>query len=124
MKSNRLLWIPRVLAIIFILFISLFALDAFSGKVPFAKQLVAFLIHLIPSYILVIILIISWKKPLIGGIVFIFLGIVALTFIITQFFIVAPAYSRTNLIFIFFLILSLPLLVVGVLFIIFNRKRI
>ena len=54
MKTNKLLWIPRVLAIMFILFISVFALDAFSGKVPFIKEFVGFLIHLIPSFILIV----------------------------------------------------------------------
>lgn len=51
--------LARVSAIIFILFISLFALDAGS--------IMGLLIHLIPSYFLVAILILAWKKPIWGG---------------------------------------------------------
>ena len=112
MKTSKLLWIPRVLAIMFILFVSLFALDSFPGKEPFVKELVGFLIQLIPSYILIIILIISWKQPLLGGIIFILLG-VAFTF----FFNAYKAIPN-------FLIIPLPPVLIGALFIIFDRKRI
>ena len=75
MKTGRLIWIPRVLAIIFIVFLSLFALDVFSGDAPFIKKLGGFIVHLIPSFILVLILLISWRKPLIGGFLFILLSL-------------------------------------------------
>ncbi|MBT8259738.1 MAG: hypothetical protein KJN82_00360, partial [Bacteroidia bacterium] len=69
-------WTPRILCILAILFLSLFALDAFGHEKSFWKQLLDFVIHLIPSFILLIILIISWKWELIGGIVFTVIGIV------------------------------------------------
>jgi hypothetical protein len=75
MKTDKLIWIPRVLAMIFIVFLSFFALDAFSGDASFIKKLGGFFVHLIPAFILVLTLLISWKKPLIGGSIFILVSI-------------------------------------------------
>ncbi len=71
-----LYWAPRILSIIFILFISLFALDIFDLKLGFWGTLLGLFMHLIPSFILIIILIISWKHEIIGGIAFIFAGLI------------------------------------------------
>jgi len=70
-----LYWLPRTLCIIAILFISLFALDAFAPGLTIWQQIGDFLIHLIPSFILLILLIIAWKWELIGGIIFTVIGI-------------------------------------------------
>jgi len=61
-KTKKILkWLPRVLMIIFIAFISIFALDVF-GEYSGFEFIVALLMHLIPSFILIIILVIAWKK--------------------------------------------------------------
>ena len=75
-KNSRKLiyWMPRILAIIFILFISALALDVFAESYSAAEVVVALLIHLIPSYLLIAILIVAWKHEKIGGISFIVLG--------------------------------------------------
>lgn len=59
-------WTPRVLSILLVLFISLFALDVFAEK----DWLVALLIHLIPSYVLILLAIIAWKNALIGSVLY------------------------------------------------------
>jgi hypothetical protein len=74
--SKKLLyWAPRASSIAFALFISLFALDAFDGNLPFGKQLLAFAIHLIPVYLIVIVLALAWKRESVGGAGFIILGL-------------------------------------------------
>ena len=73
--KNVLYWTPRILMIVFILFISLFALDAFNGDNSLTSKIGSFLIHMIPSVVLVILLLLSWKREWIGGIVFFLLGI-------------------------------------------------
>jgi hypothetical protein len=74
--STKLLhWLPRILCILAILFISLFALDAFDPKLTFWEQITGFIIHLIPSFLLMLILLLAWKKELIGGIVFTIIGL-------------------------------------------------
>ncbi len=50
---NRVLfWTPRILMILFIGFISLFALDSFAGNQSFPEKIGGFIIHLIPSAVL------------------------------------------------------------------------
>ena len=53
----------------------MFALDAFAPGQTTWQQFGAFFIHLIPSYILIALLIIAWKWELIGGIVFLIIGL-------------------------------------------------
>lgn len=67
-------WAPRILGILSIIFISLFALDAFQEGVPISQMLLGFGIHLIPSILLLIFLLIAWKWELVGGIIFILIS--------------------------------------------------
>ncbi len=62
-------WLPRVLSICFLAFISIFALDIFSEYSGFAIIL-PLLIHLIPSFILLVVALIAWKYELVGTIIF------------------------------------------------------
>jgi len=105
MKTHKLIWIPRVLAIVFIVFLLLFGLDVFSENAPFIKKLGGFFMHSIPSFILLLILFIFWKKPLISGFLFILFSI-AFTL-----------YFRTYGSLSTFLLLTLPVVLVGILFI-------
>ncbi|MFH1852501.1 MAG: hypothetical protein ABIA75_09160 [Candidatus Neomarinimicrobiota bacterium] len=73
--TKILLWTPRIITIIFALFISLFALDSFGAGNGFWKSIAAFLIHLIPTYLVVIVLILAWRRPWIGAVAYIGLGI-------------------------------------------------
>ena len=70
-----LLWLTRILAIVSILFMMMFSLDAFEGDEPFIRKLLAFLIHNIPALSLIIALIVSWKYEIAGGLIFILLFI-------------------------------------------------
>jgi hypothetical protein len=69
-------WIPRILSILFAAFIGLFAMDVFGQGSGIWKTIVALFLHLIPTFLIIIILILSWKRPWIGGISYIALGIV------------------------------------------------
>lgn len=68
-------WLPRIVCILAILFVSMFALDAFAPGLTLWQQLGAFFMHLIPSFVLLAILIVAWKWELIGGIIFMVIGI-------------------------------------------------
>ncbi len=65
-----LFWTPRVLCILFAMFLSLFALDVFSEGYGFGETILALLIHLVPVYILVIVLVIAWRWEWVGAILF------------------------------------------------------
>ena len=108
MKTGKLMWIPRVLAIVFIVFLLLFGLDVFSENAPFIRKLVAFFMHSIPSFILLLILFISWKKPLVGGSIFILFSIAF------------SLYFRTYRSLSTFLFFALPPVLAGILFIILD----
>jgi len=74
-------WLPRVICIIAILFISLFAADSFAPELTFWQQIGGFLIHLIPSFVLLGILIIAWKWELFGSIAFGLIGLIMIPII-------------------------------------------
>jgi len=69
--SKRLLfWAPRVLCILVIAYLSLFALDAFQPGLGFWRSLAAFAIHLIPEAILALVLVLAWRWEWIGAALF------------------------------------------------------
>ena len=75
--STKILhWTPRILCILAILFISMFALDSFSSERTFWQNTAAFLMHLIPSFVLLAILIVAWKWEKIGGTILIIVVVV------------------------------------------------
>ena len=58
---------PRILSILFVLFLSLFALDVFGEGYGFWKTALALLIHLIPSLVLVAALVLAWRWEWVGA---------------------------------------------------------
>ena len=68
-----LYWFPRILAILAILFMMMFSLDSFGGDDPLGRQVLGFLVHNIPVFILIIALVIAWKYEILGGVIFILL---------------------------------------------------
>jgi hypothetical protein len=115
-------WIPRILCILAILFVSVFALDSFDPNLTIWQQIGGFLIHLIPTFILIFLLFIAWKWELIGGIIFTALGIGLSPGI--YFLNVRMNHSVLESIGII-LMITFPFILVGVLFIIshFLKKK-
>lgn len=115
-RPNKFIyWTPRILSIFFILFLILFSLDIFDLDLNFWQTILGLLIHNIPAFILIIILIISWKKEVVGGIIFtlfgtFFLGRVLMT-ILSR-----PPYEWQMLLGIS--PITLPAILIGILFLI------
>ncbi len=63
-------WAPRILSLAFVAFISTFALDVFEGPLEW-MMIIGFLVHLMPSFALLVFTVVAWRFPLIGAIVFI-----------------------------------------------------
>ena len=115
-------WLPRIICIISILFISIFALDSFSGELTIWRQLGDFIMHLIPSFILLAILIIAWKREYIGGILFTLIGLMLSPYVFVL------NYNRNHSVSMslgIVLMITFPLIVVGILFIVshFIKKK-
>ena len=120
-KSIKLLyWPPRVLAILAILFVSLFALDAFQPGKPIVQQFVHFFIHLIPSFVLLAVLLLAWKQELAGGIIFALIGAVMSPFVFMHNYRMNNSIGMSLLI---ILMITIPFLVVGGLFIWSHFRR-
>ncbi|MBN2567768.1 hypothetical protein JXB02_06830 [Candidatus Woesearchaeota archaeon] len=100
---GTLWWLPRVLGILYILFISLFAFD-----VPILS--IGFLMHMLPSLLLVVALVIGWRWPIVGGWIFLMMGIAFVFFFNTYRQILS------------LLLISGPPIVLGVLFLAEGHK--
>lgn len=108
-------WTPRVLSIVFILFLAVFSLDVISSELSTGQIIIGLFMHNIPSLILLIVLIISWRYEIVGGIVFILFGFmyVIMTAQSVPWYI---ALSRS-------LIIAGPAFLIGILFIINWLKK-
>ncbi len=73
--SRFVYWTPRILSIIFICFLALFSLDVISPELSFWQIVAGLFVHNIPVFILLAVLLISWKYEIVGGIAFILAGI-------------------------------------------------
>lgn len=83
---KKIIYVARALAVLFVIFLSLFALDVFGSPNWFG----GLLIHLIPSFILVVLAAVSWRRPRLGGILFLAAGVV-MAFFFHSAVIAAPA---------------------------------
>ena len=101
-----LFWFPRVLGILIAIFVSLFALDVFGEGYSFLETIAALAMHLIPTGIILVVLAIAWRWEKVGGILFICLGVLSIMLFWD------PSRIPT------YLLISGPLFLVGVLFLI------
>ena len=74
-SRRALFWAPRALSIAFIVFLSLFALDVFGQGYGFWKTLLALTRHLIPSFVLIVALVLAWRWEWIGATLFAAAGV-------------------------------------------------
>jgi len=108
-STHLLVWLPRLLGLAVCLFLGLFALDAFDGRQNLARSLADFAFHLLPVLLLGAIVLLSWRRPWIGGVVFIAVAVLYAT---------ALARGRLDWI----AVIAGPLFVVGLLFLWSWRK--
>jgi hypothetical protein len=67
---RALFWAPRALCILFIGFVSLFALDVFQEGRSFWPTVAALAIHLIPSFVMIAALAVAWRWEWVGTLLF------------------------------------------------------
>lgn len=74
-SKRMLFWTPRVLTILFALFISLFALDALSEGTGLIANAIAMTMHLIPTFLVVAFLALAWRWEWVGAVGYAGLGV-------------------------------------------------
>ena len=83
--SKRILfWLPRALSILFIAFLSLFALDVFGEQLGFWQTVLALAMHLIPSFVLIIALILAWRWEWIGAVLYAAAGLLYVVWVVSM----------------------------------------
>lgn len=66
--DRLVVWMPRLLGIGFALFLAMFALDALGDDAPTSfDKAVALLIHLIPAGLVALMVVVAWRRELIGA---------------------------------------------------------
>lgn len=97
-------WTPRIIVILFALFISLFALDVFDENRSTWETILALLLHLIPTAIIIGSLFIAWKWELFGAFFYPALGVIYIIWAWGKF----PVIT--------YLTISGPVVIIGILF--------
>ena len=120
LPSPRL--VARILALAAIGFVSLFALDAFGPGKTILEQIKDFLIHLIPSFVLLVVFFIAYKKELIGGIIFILIGLANAPWIYKNNYAMNESVGMSLMI---ITVLLAPFVIAGILFLVsyFKTKK-
>ncbi|MFA5098719.1 MAG: hypothetical protein WC461_00670 [Candidatus Paceibacterota bacterium] len=103
-KNKIIYWSPRILSLGFVLFLSLFSLDALSGGSSW-QNILGLLIHLLPSFALLAIVIIAWKYDLFGAAAF---------FVFAIYYVFAVGFDRH---WSWYVSISAPAIIVGILFV-------
>ena len=109
--KKLLYWAPRILCIVFTILISFFALDVFGESKSVWETILALLLHLIPTFILIAILVITWRREWIGGILFSLLGFTYIINMWGQF----PLMT--------YIVVAGPLIITGILFLLNWKYR-
>jgi len=103
--AKFILWAPRILALLIAAFAVLMALDNFTSVATADKQVIGFFISIVPAIALIAGMIIALRRKLAGGIAIILMGIIM------------SVLLKISMKSLPFLILSTPVIVTGILFI-------
>jgi hypothetical protein len=73
--KKLLYWTPRMVTLLFAGFVSIFALDIFGMGLPLGKMMFALAMHLIPTALILLSLLIAWRWEWVGTLLFGALGV-------------------------------------------------
>ncbi|MBE0635338.1 hypothetical protein IH601_05030 [Candidatus Bipolaricaulota bacterium] len=72
--ERLLLWMPRVLAMALALFLAMFAMDAYVEGAGFLETSRDFFAHLLPSFCVLVILVVGWRRDGLAALGFLLLA--------------------------------------------------
>jgi len=111
LSRRALYWTPRVLGILFALFLSLFALDVFAEGAGFREIALALALHLLPTLLVVALLVLAWRREWLGALGFLALAVLY----VARFWGVFPLLT--------YVMMTGPLVVIALLFLFGWRNR-
>lgn len=120
-KAGKLLyWTPRILSILFICFLSLFSLDVYEPGMSVGDVALGLFMHNIPSLIMIALLIIAWRRDLVGAVSFIGAGLLYMGLV---FFNVVNSELPWYIAITWSLTIAGPAFLIGILYLINWKKR-
>lgn len=102
-------WIPRILSLLLIGLLVMLSFDVFNQP-TWKEVLIGFIIHNIPSMILILLTILAWRRPWIGGLTYLSGGLLYVYIAFTR-----MTFSPEDAL-IASMILSLPALIIAALY--------
>jgi len=75
-------WTPRILSVLFVIFLALMSLDVFEAAKGFWQTALALFMHNIPALLLLVVVVAAWRYEIIGAIGFIVGGIVYMVLVL------------------------------------------
>jgi hypothetical protein len=110
-------WAPRILSILFLLFLAVFSLDVFDENLGFWGTVLGLFMHNIPVLVLLAAVIVAWKHEIVGGIVFILAGLAYMWMTVIRSQMPLPMALSWSL------VIAGPAFLTGILFLINWRKK-
>lgn len=109
-RTALLFWTPRIIALIYIMLLSLFALDVFVPGKTILQYTAALIAHLLPQLLLIILLLIAWYNNVFIGALFI------MSYLLFFFFF----YDKSHVL--IQALLFSPLFILGVIFLVSQKS--
>ncbi|WP_418791828.1 DUF7670 domain-containing protein [Phosphitispora sp. TUW77] len=120
-KTGKILyWTPRILSILFICFLTLFSLDVFESGMSAGEVALGLFMHNIPSIIMVVLLVIAWRKEIVGAVGYFGAGLLYMGFVV---FGVVNSGLPWYLAITWSLTIAGPAFIIGILFLLNWKKR-
>ncbi|MDH7498635.1 MAG: hypothetical protein QHH05_09375 [Syntrophomonadaceae bacterium] len=74
-------WAPRVLSLLFVAFLALFSLDVIEPGMSAGQIALGLLMHNIPALLLLAVVVVAWKRELVGAVAFMLAGLLYVVFV-------------------------------------------
>jgi hypothetical protein len=110
-------WLARALAIGFACFLALFSLDVIQPGAKIQEIFIGLIIHNIPVFVLILVIILAWRKEIVGAVTF---YLAALLYII----LLLSSRSFQSYMLVWVLMISGPAALVGTLYLFAWRGRV
>ncbi|MBN2268044.1 MAG: hypothetical protein JXC35_01340 [Acholeplasmataceae bacterium] len=115
MSTHKIiLWAPRILSILLILMLFMLSFDVFEVDDVWYRLILGFLIHNIPAFVLTIALVLAWKYPLVGAVIYTIAGLFYAFYMLITFGLEMVSGVLT---------LGIPAIFIGVLFYLTYQKN-